>query len=190
MTAGIPSLKILVLGGEVCPPELVSRWARSGVRLLNTYAPTEATVITPATECCSGCPVTIGKALEGYEVHVLDAEMRPVLEGEKGELYIGGEGLARGYLKQPALTAERFVFGPPMGPLARTRLYRTGDLVRMNPEGDLEFFGRLDDQVKIRGFRIELAEIEAVLLENERIQSASIKAVTRDGQRVSPAYGV
>ena len=137
--------------------------------MFNVYGPTEATVNTTAAECIPGLPVTIGKPLDGYEIHILDEQMRPVERGLKGELFVGGETLAKGYLKQPELSAEKF-FSIPEG-----RLYRTGDLVRWNDQGELEFFGRIDSQVKIRGFRVELAEIESLLLETRGIRSAAVR---------------
>ena len=179
ITDGVSSLKLLVVSGEICPPELVQRWVNPirnpELRMLNVYGPTEATVNTTAAECIPGRPITIGRPLRGYGIQILDTEMRPVQGGEKGELYVGGETLARGYLKQPELSAEKFFTVPG------TRLYRTGDLVRCNEDGELEFFGRMDSQVKIRGFRVELAEIESILIEHERIQSASIKLFEQNG---------
>src|SRR5664280_3076329 len=103
---------LLVLGGEVCPPELVNRFVVSGRRMLNTYGPTEATVVATAAECVPGEPVTIGTALPGYMTYVLDEQMRAVKPGESGELYIGGDSIARGYMNQPELTAERFLLNP------------------------------------------------------------------------------
>jgi non-ribosomal peptide synthetase-like protein len=177
----IPTLRLLVVSGEICPPELVNRWARAGLRMLNVYGPTEATVNTTAAECRAGRPVTIGRPLRGYELHVLDERMIPVPEGEKGELYVGGETLARGYLKQPELTAERFVPGRAVAGAASARFYRTGDIVRRNGDGELEFFGRIDGQIKLRGHRVELAEIESVLLEHPGIRAASARVFERDG---------
>lgn len=188
MTEDIPSLRYLVVSGEKCPPELVARWARPGRRMLNVYGPTEATVNTTSVDCVPGRPITIGKPLRGYDAYILDEAMRPVRHGEKGELYIGGETLARGYLKRPDLTGERFVPAPAFA--SGLRLYRTGDLVRWNDEGELEFFGRIDGQVKIRGFRVELSEIESLLLEHERIRSASVKLFERDGLQELAAFVV
>jgi non-ribosomal peptide synthetase-like protein len=186
ITDPIPSLKWLVVSGEICPPELVNRWTRPGLRMLNVYGPTEATVNTTAAECIAGHPITIGHPLRGYELFILDGAGVPVPSGEKGELFVGGETLARGYLKQPELTAERFVNIPGIN--GGSRLYRTGDLVRYNPEGELEFFGRIDSQVKIRGYRVELAEIESILLEHEAIRSASVRLLERDGLQELAAY--
>lgn len=181
MSRQIPSLKTLVVSGEACPPELVNRWAHPGLRMLNVYGPTEATVNTTAAECVAGRPVTIGRPLRGYHLYILDEGLAPVPVGAKGELYIGGDTLARGYLNQPAQSAERFIPAPDFCRHRHSRLYRTGDLVREDEHGELQFFGRIDSQVKLRGYRIELAEIETVLLEDEEICSASVKLVERPG---------
>jgi non-ribosomal peptide synthetase-like protein len=184
MTEDVPSLRQLVVSGEACPQELVARWAKPGRKMLNVYGPTEATVNTTLAVLEPGRPVTIGHGLDGYDTLVLDAEMRPVPHGEKGELYVGGAGVSRGYLNQPELTAKSFITH------GGRRLYRTGDLVRFNDEGELEFFGRIDSQVKIRGFRVELAEIEAVLLEQPQIASAAVRLVDREGVPSLAAYVV
>jgi len=173
MEGEIPSLRLLILGGEACPPDLVRRWWRPGLRVVNTYGPTEATVVATAAECDPSRPVTIGKPLAGYTTAVVDEGLNAVAPGTAGELCIGGTGLARGYVGRPELTREKFVMlaisgAPP------ARYYRTGDLVRLNGEGDLEFLGRIDTQVKIRGFRVELSEIEAVLLEVPGIRAAVV----------------
>jgi len=185
MSEDIPSLTHLVVSGEVCPPELVARWARPGRQMHNVYGPTEATVNTTAKLCRPGEAVTIGRPLAGYRAWILDAEMRPLPAGEMGELYIGGPGLARGYLGQPELTERHFITAPSFG-----RLYRTGDLAARNADGEIEFFGRIDDQVKIRGFRVELSEIASVLLEQENIASAAVVAHSKDELPVLAAYVV
>jgi non-ribosomal peptide synthetase-like protein len=190
MTRGISTLRLLVVSGEICSPELVNRWARPGLRMLNVYGPTEATVNTTYAECIAGQPVTIGRPLPGYHLYILDEAQRPVARGEKGELFVAGETLARGYFEQPALTAERFVRLPHLVVPGDGRLYRTGDLVRETERGELEFFGRIDTQVKIRGYRVELAEIESILLEDPSIQSASVSLVSRDGLQELAAYVV
>lgn len=184
----IPSLKTLVVSGEVCSPELVSRWARLGLRMLNVYGPTEATVNTTAAECVPGQAVTIGKPLPGYDIYILNEKLEPVAYGEKGELYVGGETLAQGYLKRPDLTQDKFITVSGVGREPSTRLYRTGDLVRWNAQGELEFFGRIDNQVKIRGYRVELSEIEAVLLEQKTVRAASVKLVEKEGLQEIAAY--
>ena len=179
MTEDVPTLQQLVLSGEPCPQELVTRWTKPGRLMLNVYGPTEATVNTTAAILQPGCPVTIGQPINGYKTLILDAEMRPVPPGEKGELYVGGPGISRGYLKQPELTSRSFI-----------RLYKTGDLARTNENGELEFFGRLDSQVKIRGYRVELSEIEALLLEQEEIASAAVRVCERDGDSCLAAFVV
>lgn len=168
----LPEVRLLIVGGEACPSDLVSRWAR-GRRMVNTYGPTEATVIATWGDLLPGRPVTIGRAVPNYHLHVVDELLREVPPGEPGELVVAGVGVAMGYLGRPDLTAERFVPNPfPDGPGAE-RLYRTGDLVSWTPEGELAFHGRIDDQVKLRGFRVELGEIEAALREQPGVLTAA-----------------
>lgn len=140
--------------------------------MFNAYGPTEATVCSTISSLLSGSEAPpIGKPIPNVRVYVLDESLEPVPVSAAGELYIAGQGLARGYLKKPALTAERFVaapYGPP-----GTRMYRTGDLVRQRTDGELEFLGRTDDQVKLRGFRVELGEIESVLATQSEVAHAA-----------------
>ncbi|GAA3465213.1 non-ribosomal peptide synthetase [Saccharothrix longispora] len=169
--------EVVVVAGEPLPPALAERWRRAlgPGHLINEYGPTESSVGTcvfPVDEPVTGDTVPIGQALPGIEVHVLDEALKPLPPGVVGELYVGGAGLARGYLDRPALTADRFVpspFGPP-----GARLYRTGDLVRLLPEGDVDFVGRADDQVKVRGYRVELGEITAVLADHPDVKDAVV----------------
>jgi non-ribosomal peptide synthetase-like protein len=190
----VPSLKQLVVSGEACPVDLVNRWSRHVSAMLNVYGPTESTVNTTAAVLREGVPVTIGRPLRGYEVLILDEKLEPVHSGEKGELFIGGLGLAREYINQPDLTARSFIEWPPQ--LVSTaescrevkRLYRTGDLVRQNDGGDLEFLGRIDHQVKLRGHRIELAEIESVLVEHPQIAGAVVRVHEHGGVESLAAY--
>jgi non-ribosomal peptide synthetase-like protein len=173
----LQTVRLLIVGGEQCPSNLVARWAH-GRRMLNTYGPTEATVVATAAECVAGEPVTIGRALPGCTTCVLDGAMNPVLPGQAGELFIGGGGVARGYVNLPELTAERFITLPDSAvPDNRTRLFRTHDLVRVTGDGSLQYVGRTDQMVKIRGFRIELSEIEAVLLEHPLVRAAAVKTL-------------
>ena len=176
----LPTVRLLVVGGEDCPAALVSQWA-PGRRMLNTYGPTEATVVATLTECIAGKPVTIGRALPGYAAYVLDDDLRPVTCGEIGELFIGGPSVARGYLNRSELTCDRFI--PDTFDETRfghKRLYRTYDLVRWTSEGELQFVGRKDSLVKIRGFRVELSEIETALSEQPGVRAAAV-TVRMDG---------
>ncbi|MCG7757778.1 MAG: AMP-binding protein, partial [Nitrosomonas sp.] len=170
-------------GGEAMPPEGLKAWRAAGmqgIKLLNTYGPTEAVVTATVADCtvndASGDPaplqVSIGKPLPARCIYLLDANLAPVLPGVPGELCIGGELLARGYLNKAGLTAERFIADP----FANNggRLYRTGDLARWRADGHIEYLGRLDHQVKIRGFRIELGEIETQLLLHPEIREAVV----------------
>jgi amino acid adenylation domain-containing protein len=185
----LPSVRLLVLGGEACMPELVARWATPQRRMLNTYGPTETTVVATWAECLPSEAVTIGRALPGYQAYVLDEQLSPVGPGSEGELFIGGAGVALGYLNQPELTAERFIDNPFSyleGPA--DRLYRTHDMVRLTHDGLLQFLGRIDGQVKIRGFRVELSEIEAVLMEYAGVRSATVNVVSNGGLPEVAAY--
>ena len=174
LTEEVPTLRLLILGGETCPQELVERWAGPGRRLVNTYGPTEATVIATYAELESGQPVVIGRPLPGYRVHLLEETLQPVPYGCVGEICIGGVGVARGYVGLAEETATRFVPDPFAPPGARdARLYRTGDLGRFDEGGSLEYHGRADAQVKLRGFRIELSEIESALLQTDGVMAAA-----------------
>jgi amino acid adenylation domain-containing protein len=192
--AELPHLVTLCSAGEACHPDLVRRWGR-GRRFVNGYGPTEATVASTYHVIDEGLPdgadtVPIGKPIANVRVYVLDDGRRPVPIGCPGEIYIGGVGVARGYLGRPELTAERFVpdhFDDRSG----GRLYRTGDRARWQPDGTLEFLGRLDDQVKLRGYRIELGEIEQTLLTHPDVRDAAV-VVREDtpGNRRLVAYVV
>lgn len=192
ITESLETVRVLIVSGEQCPPELIAKWAVNGRRMLNVYGPTEATVNTTAAECIPDQPVTIGTPLRGYDLYLLDPEQKPVSEGDSGELYVGGATLARGYLNQPEITAKAFVDVELQSNGSRKveRLYRTGDLVQWDQNGELLFLGRIDTQVKIRGYRIELAEIEALLLEQDGIQSAVVNVYQDDGGKELAAYVV
>ncbi|MFI5885736.1 non-ribosomal peptide synthase/polyketide synthase [Streptomyces sp. NPDC051554] len=188
----LPAQATLLAGTERVSPELVGRYAR-GRMMFNAYGPTEATTNSTLGLCDPDTPpgtiVPIGIPDPGTRAYVLDDRLRPVPAGVTGELYLGGAGLARGYLGRPALTAERFVADPFGAP--GERLYRTGDLVRWKADGRLEFHGRVDTQVKIRGFRIEPGEIESVLRSHPSVdQAAVVVREDRPGERRLAAYVV
>ena len=165
---------MLVAAGEACTTDLVARWA-PGRRFFNAYGPTETTVCASMHLCdpARAEPPPIGRPIGNFKLYVLDQNKQPVPVGVPGELYIGGIGLALGYLNRPELTAERII-PDPFSKRAGARLYRTGDLVRYLPNGDVDFLGRIDQQVKIRGFRIELGEIESVLREHPGVVECAV----------------
>ncbi|MFF4668238.1 amino acid adenylation domain-containing protein, partial [Streptomyces sp. NPDC001282] len=172
---------LLVVAGEAFRRQVARTWQElaPGARLINEYGPTETSVGTctwpvPGPGTKDGLPdvMPIGRPLPGVSMYVLDDRLRPVPTGVPGELYVGGTGVARGYLAQPLLTAERFVpdpYGPP-----GARLYRTGDIVRVLPDGAVDFLGRGDGQIKIRGYRVELGEIEAALGDHPAVTDARV----------------
>lgn len=187
------SLRLVILGGEQANADLVRKWLeRAGpkVRLMNTYGPTEATVVTTTfdlSEYHGVEPITIGRPIAGVSVYVLNEALQPVPAGIPGELYIAGAGLARGYLNRPELTAQKFVANP----FGEGRLYRSGDLVRYRHDGNLEFLGRADNQVKIRGFRIELEEVEQAIRSHDNVTDAVVKIFeAADGDKRLCAYVV
>ncbi|MET8091480.1 amino acid adenylation domain-containing protein [Micromonospora sp. NPDC005220] len=186
----LPGFACLIVGGDACPPELVTRWA-PGRRMVNAYGPTESTVavsISTPLEATGGVP-PIGAPVHDTRAYVLDSSLRLVPRGTEGELYVAGAGLARGYLRRAGLTAERFVANPFSA--TGERMYRTGDLVRLREDGQLEFAGRVDDQVKVRGFRIELGEIESVLVRHASVDRAAVMAhETGSGGKQLVAYAV
>ncbi|WP_405497091.1 non-ribosomal peptide synthase/polyketide synthase [Nocardia sp. NBC_00511] len=158
----LPALQYLVVGGESVGAELVARWA-PGRNLFNGYGPTETTIMSAISErLAPQGPVVLGRPIRGTAMLVLDDRLRAVPPGVTGDLYIGGDGLARGYHHRGGLSAHRFVANP-FAVVAGERMYRTGDVVRWSAAGELVFVGRGDDQVKVRGFRIELGEITAVV---------------------------
>ncbi|WP_219819039.1 non-ribosomal peptide synthetase, partial [Streptomyces sp. B226SN101] len=180
---------VLALGGEEVGPAAWDRLADAPTTAWNLYGPTECAVdVTAATVGARDTP-HIGSPLPNARVHVLDDALRPVAPGVVGELHVAGEGLARGYLGRPDLTAERFVADPFGAP--GDRLYRTGDLARWRPDGALEFAGRADDQVKLRGFRIEPGEVAATLESHPRVAAAAVTVrEDRPGDRRLIAYVV
>ena len=191
---GLRPLRQLLAGGDVLSPVHVER-VLAGLphcRLINGYGPTENTTFTcchqiALAECKPG-PIPIGRPIAGTYLRILDDALRPVPVGKEGELCIGGEGLALGYLNQPGLTAERFI-QDPRADRRGMRLYRSGDRVCQHPDGALEFLGRRDRQIKVNGKRVELDEIEACLRHAPRVVDAAAVAIsTPDGQRKVAAY--
>ncbi len=175
MEKEVPTIRLLILGGEQCPQELASRWCNEQRRVVNTYGPTEATVVSTWHECHPDRPITIGKPLPTYQVYILDEDLEPVEGNEEGEIYIGGICLARGYVNRPELTAEKFIPNPlTFDPTTSDRLYKSGDLGCWMADGDIQFLGRIDGQVKLRGFRIELSEIESVIMECSGVSAAVV----------------
>ncbi|WP_068270383.1 non-ribosomal peptide synthetase, partial [Aldersonia kunmingensis] len=184
--AGVDSLRVLAMGGDVVLPTLVRRWAREGRVLLDAYGPTETTVVITISEPLTiDEPVDIGSPIDGAGAFVLDGRLQPVPDGVAGELYLTGAGLARGYRGKPGMSASRFVanpFGPP-----GARMYRTGDLVRRRKNGALQYIGRNDGQVKVRGFRIELDEVNSALCAHPGVEFATTLA--EDGRLLSYVFG-
>ncbi|WP_408890052.1 amino acid adenylation domain-containing protein [Myxococcus faecalis] len=188
-----PDVRLVIVGGERAAPEQLAAWrALTGERLgwFNAYGPTEATITSTLFALPPGAPtpgahlgIPIGRPIANTRVCLLDANGRPVPVGVPGELYIGGDGLAHGYLGRPELTAERFVPDAFSGEPG-ARLYRTGDLASQSPDGQLRFLGRVDHQVKVRGFRIELGELEAHLMEHPAVRDAV--AVAREDSPGQP----
>ncbi|MGU3538137.1 Pls/PosA family non-ribosomal peptide synthetase [Methylobacterium sp. A54F] len=174
LSADLPSVRLVLLGGEALPEPLVARWATPGRALFNTYGPTEATVVATAAEMRPGEPVTIGGPIPNYTVYVAGEDLRLLGRGEPGELLIGGPGVARGYLQRPELTAEKFIPNPFASDGSDPILYRSGDAVSLDAADRIVFHGRIDDQVKIRGFRVELGEIEARIAGRPGIGQAAV----------------
>jgi acyl-CoA synthetase (AMP-forming)/AMP-acid ligase II len=171
----------LIVGGDVVDPKSAKAVLESKApkKLLNGYGPTESTTfactyqIERVTDEVKSFP--IGKPIANTETYILDRHRNPVPVGVIGELYIGGPGLARGYLNAPELTAEKFVVHP-FSDDSQARLYKTGDLARYLPDGNIEFLGRIDNQVKIRGFRIELGEVETALARHPSLSESVVMA--------------
>ena len=179
-------LRLVIIGGESANRERVASWQRAvgdDVRLYNTYGPTEATIVTtwqPLVAADAARPIIpIGQPVDNSQAYILDRWLQPTPAGVVGELYVSGDGLARGYHGRPGLTAERFL-PHPYSRRGGERLYRTGDLARYGATGEILFVGRADQQVKVRGYRIELGEVEAVLAGYEGVQGA-VAAVMGSG---------
>jgi amino acid adenylation domain-containing protein len=182
--AEAPQLRSLISAGEACTAEVVRRWSRDR-QMINAYGPTETTVCATMTAPLgSDEPLSIGRAMENMRVYVLDESLNPVAAGMSGEIFVGGIGVARGYLNQPGLTAERFI-PEPWGGRPGARMYRTGDIGRYLANGNIEFVGRRDHQVKLRGFRIELGEVEAALAQHPAVRDAV--AIVRHSEQTNQA---
>ncbi|HEY1374737.1 MAG TPA: amino acid adenylation domain-containing protein [Candidatus Binatia bacterium] len=184
-------VRVLVIGGEMLRWEHIERWRRHApaTRLINEYGPTETVVgccIYEARDRVAAGSVPIGVAIDNMQMHVLDADLRPVEPGSTGEIYIGGAGVARGYLNQPETTAAKFVSVALDG--VDSRLYKTGDLAHALPDGNLEYLGRTDHQVKIRGYRIELGEIEVALARHPTVRDCAVLAREDGGDKRLVAY--
>jgi len=188
------SLRILHVGGDALPPatcrDLLAGEFRG--RLFNLYGPTEATTACTALEITAlpgdATSVPIGRPLHGTPVYVLGPDLRPVPDGEPGEVFVGGPGVARGYLGEAALTAERF--RPDPFAADGSRMYATGDRARCRPDGLLEFLGRADDQVKIRGFRVEIGEVERAVSRHPAVRDAAVLPVGDGADRILVAFVV
>ena len=190
---GIPSSVITInLAGEALASSLVwELYEKTGVRkIYNLYGPTEDTTYSTFTLVPNGAEVTIGRPISNTQAYILDRHLQPVPIGVAGELYLAGEGLARGYFGRPSMTAERFVDNP-FSSTPGARMYRTGDLCRHLPDGNIQYLGRIDNQIKLRGFRIELGEIESVLDTHPGVrQSVTMVREDNPGDKRIVAYVV
>lgn len=177
----VSTLRLIILGGEACPPVIVERWARPWRRIFNSYGPTETTVVATVAEIRVGEPVTIGRPIPNYSCYVVNENLALLGAGIQGELLIGGPGVARGYLNRDKLTAEKFISNPFASDGVDPVLYRSGDAVELDDRGEIVFHGRIDDQVKVRGFRVELGEIEAKLAELSGVARAAVVLRSDEG---------
>jgi amino acid adenylation domain-containing protein len=174
-------LRLVIIGGEKASIDRVNKWQQvvgNKVRLLNTYGPTETTIAVTLSELRAESPpvsgaVSIGRPFANTSLYVLDRLLQPVPIGVAGELYIGGPGVARGYVNRPELTADKFIRSP-FAVNSNDRLYKTGDVVRYRGDGSLEFLGRADNQIKIRGFRVELEDIEQTLRQHDAVKDCVV----------------
>ena len=173
---GSPGLNILC-GGEAFPPDLANQLLKKCASLWNMYGPTETTIWSSLYEITSeqNGLVSIGRPIANTQMYIMDDKMNPVPIGRPGQLYIGGDGLAKGYLKRPELTSKKFIPNP-FSSEKGARLYHTGDLARYFPDGTIEFLGRIDHQLKIRGFRIELGDIESAINQHPLVRQNAVTA--------------
>jgi non-ribosomal peptide synthetase-like protein len=177
----ITSLRIIILGGEACPPSIARIWCKPGRTIFNSYGPTETTVVATIAEVRDGEPVTIGRPIPNYSCYLVDEALKLVAPGQEGELLIGGPGVANGYLKRQGLTAEKFLANPFSADCNDELLFRSGDGVMADATGNIVFRGRIDDQVKVRGFRVELGEIETKLVDLPGVSQAAVVLRNDDG---------
>ncbi|MDB5024140.1 MAG: peptide synthetase [Mucilaginibacter sp.] len=174
MEDSIPSLRLVNAGGEACTPQVLAKWAKSGIKFYNSYGPTETTVTATIARLNPGDAIVIGQPLPNYNLAVVDQKLNLLPYGEAGELIITGPGVSSGYIKLPQLTSEKFVLKPAsLWQLPGDRVYRTGDAAIINKDGSIDLQGRFDDQIKLRGYRIELGEIETRLNEITGVRSAA-----------------
>jgi amino acid adenylation domain-containing protein len=188
------SVRLVIVGGEKASKAAFLKWSKfagvRGVRWINTYGPTEISIAATAFEPKSPFPTSslpIGRPFPNVRTHILNQSLRPVDAGDVGELYVGGAGVARGYLNCPDLSAQKFI-SDPFSEVPGARLYRTGDLARYLADGNIEFVGRNDNQVKVRGFRVEPEEIEEVLLTNPHVGQAAVAVKKRGTENQLVAY--
>src|SRR5262249_26783196 len=176
------SLRLVITGSDSVSLEKLARWlevAGERIELRNAYGLSETTITNAIYHCAALNDkfalhsVPIGRPINNTQIYILDQMLNPLPVGVRGELYIGGAGLARGYVRQPELTAQRFIPNP-YSPTAGARLYRTGDVGRLLPDGNIEFVGRLDQQIKLRGYRIELSEVETALKSETGVAEAVV----------------
>ena len=188
------SVRLVIVGGEKASNAAFLKWSKfaavRGVRWINTYGPTEISIAATAFEPKSPFPTSslpIGRPFPNVRTHILDQSLRPVDAGDVGELYVGGAGVARGYLNCPELSTQKFI-PDPFSEAPGARLYRTGDLARCLADGNIEFVGRNDNQIKVRGFRVEPGEIEEVLLTNPHVGQAAVAVKKRGTENQLVAY--
>jgi non-ribosomal peptide synthetase-like protein len=188
----VPTVRLIIFGGEVLPDSLLQRWTRQGRKIFNTYGPTETTIVATVAEQCAEQPITIGRPLPNYTCYVVDQDLKQVSPGESGELLIGGPGVTAGYFNRDTLTAEKFIRNPFQlkadGTGGDPVLFRSGDLVTLDEFGNLIFLSRIDHQVKIRGFRVEPAEVELKLNEMSCVCQAAVIVRQDHGDNELVAY--